>query len=158
MVFLCSTNHTAFLDNDWFILWKAGARTVRKTQMVLALVAQKNQKFNNFWANLVILDIVVGAAHTKKERQRTIATVECTVYQTLSTLEGVQFCMFVTKVVKLNFTRLRSRTLLYKSDNLQYNTLGQQDDCLISHASHISSFDCPKSTPATHCFIFNISK
>ena len=70
---------------DWFNVWKAGAQT-KKNLNGLALVSQKNQKNNNFRANLVILDIVVGAARTKREIEN---HCYCMYVQALSTLKGV---------------------------------------------------------------------
>ena len=66
---------------------------------------------------------------------------------------------------------------VYKSDNLQNNTLGQWDDRLIDQVPDVpsiiifhnflqnsltkietKSFDWSKSKPKTHCFVFNLSK
>ena len=75
-------------------------------------------------------------------------------YQTLSTLEGVQFCMFVTEVVQLNFNGLRKLPILSGlgrcSANLTIFNIICWVDCLISQASDVPSFDCPRSKPATH--------
>ena len=89
-------------------------------------------------------------------------------------------------VQKIYLQVLSCCTCVLKSDNLQYNMLGYWvNEMIVSltkyyflsqflakffakifsiyffifyNFSKIKSFECPKSKPATHCFIFNLSK
>ena len=62
--------------------------------------------------------------------------------------------MFVTEVVQLNFNGLRKLPNLSGlgrcSANLTIFNIICWVDCLISQASDVPSFDCPRSKPATH--------
>ena len=62
--------------------------------------------------------------------------------------------MFVTEVVQLNFNGLRKLPILSGlgrcSANLTIFNIICWVDCLISQASDVPSFDCPRSKPATH--------